>query len=389
MRTIVATWMLASCVGSADHGPPPPHGPLGSQNYRDLADATRRFVDANLATPYGGYYDTTADHAFTSEWYDASQIYADVAMAAIDPQYLATANRTYYQFMYKLWDVDSRTGGYAPRSAPDGTSLQNVAKYVDDNSLTANAYLDAYEAASDPQQKQDYLTSARAIANWLMFSSAWDPQNGGFWWNTGPDDHFKPTQSNGLAMQLFLRLHAITNEPYYADWATSVKTWLDRSLYDSVDGLYAWRTGFANARKFTYDQAIMIEADLLLYRRFHRAEDLVAARELAARMEAILWDPVSDGFYIRSDDVDGGHSKSPVFSGWASQALLRLYSVDGDPHWRDLASRNVDALDLFLRDEATGGYRAICDPDGSNVVDLLQEVDQAWMQRVLALLAQS
>src|SRR5207244_7741810 len=89
--------------------------------------------------------------------------------------------------------------------------------------------------ASTGSVKTAYLNSAEAIANWLMFSGLWDTNyGGGFWWSDSKQ--VKPTQSNGLAMQLLVRLYSITGQTYYRDWANSVKSWLENEMYDASDG---------------------------------------------------------------------------------------------------------------------------------------------------------
>jgi uncharacterized protein YyaL (SSP411 family) len=71
----------------------------------------------------------------------------------------------------------------------------------------------------------------------------------------------------------------------------------------------------------------------------------------------------------------------------ASEALIRLYEADGDETWLDRAQQNIDVLHAQLVDSATHGCWATCNPDGTQVSSVQQEVDQAWMQRAQALLA--
>src|SRR5262249_54249558 len=151
---------------------------------------------------------------------------ADVTMLALgDVTYADSIDKT-YGFMDKFWDRSSALGGYAPRAALDGSNLEASTKFVDDNSLTGVTWLDAHEAVPDPSKKNTFLVSARDVANFLMYQGVWDTTyGGGFWWSTDKPD--KPTQSNGLALQLFLRLAAITGETYYRDWAGSILAWLE------------------------------------------------------------------------------------------------------------------------------------------------------------------
>src|SRR5205814_532808 len=102
-----------------------------------------------------------------------------------------------------------------------------------------------------------------------------------FWWSDSKT--VKPTQSNGLAMQLFLRLFSLTGQTYYRDWAKSVKAWLESQMYDASDGLYLWQIengGVKNYTKFTYDNAIIIEADLLYWQVMGDGSFLAKAQSL-------------------------------------------------------------------------------------------------------------
>ncbi|RZK89644.1 MAG: hypothetical protein EOO98_10070 [Pedobacter sp.] len=219
----------------------------------------------NILTSYNSYrVNTTTTTTTAYEWYNSSQIYADAAMiAAGDAAYAPYMNNT-YTWMHNMWDSVSPTGGYYAAANINGTGASGD-KYTDDNALAGVVYLDAYNVTTGTTQT-NYLNSAKACANWLMNSGQWDnTYGGGFWWSTVKES--KPTQTNGLALQLFLRLYQITGQIYYRDWAISVKNWLLNNMYDSTTGLYIWKIDGAGAgvkhyEKFTYDNAIMIEAFL-------------------------------------------------------------------------------------------------------------------------------
>ena len=44
-------------------------------------------------------------------------------------------------------------------------------------------------------------------------------------------------------------------------------------------------------------------------------------------------------------------------------------------------------MNHHLRDNATGGYYVFCNMDGSNVQKTMEGVDQAWMQKIQAMLS--
>jgi uncharacterized protein YyaL (SSP411 family) len=114
------------------------------------------------------------------------------------------------------------------------------------------------------------------------------------------------------------------------------------------------------------------------------ARHLERAQRLATALKAKLWDPIFGGFLMNTNQP---LMRSPVFCGWVTQALIRLYEADRNQGWLDDAQANVDMLNLFLRDPATGGYYSECRVDGGNRSALQQCVDQSWMQRTQALLS--
>jgi len=341
----------------------------------------------NFLTRYHSYSFTPGTNT-AYEWYCVSQIYADAVMIPCgDSGYAAYMNKSYV-WMSHLWDGGNRVGGYFSAGNIDGTG-QGGGKYVDDNSLAGNVYLDCY-AVSTGWTKTNYLNSAIAIANWLMYSGQWDDTyGGGFWWSDSKT--VKPTQSNGLAEQLFLRLYQITGKPYYASWATSIDTWLDHQMFNRTNGLYVWEiatngtsSGAKSYVEFTYDNAIMIEADLLYWQAMGSSPYLARAQTLARNLNAGLWDNLHQAY--RFNTADG--RVNPCWCGWASQSLVKLYQADGDATWLNYAQQNVDYMNAYLRNNAAGGYYPFCDMDGSNLqTQQVQEVDQAWMQRIQGLLS--
>ena len=204
--------------------------------YWTNAERTHNFIVGSLLTPHDSYGITPGTNTAYA-WYCVSQIYADAIMTLYgDSNYAPYMNNT-YAWMNSLWDRGNPTGGYFAAVNTDGTG-QGGGKYVDDNSLAGNVYLDCY-AFSTGLTRTNYLNSAEAIANWLMFSGQWDSTyGGGFWWSDSKT--LKPTQSNGLAEQLFLRLYQITGQPSYASWAKSIDSWLMSQMYDRTNGLYVW-----------------------------------------------------------------------------------------------------------------------------------------------------
>jgi len=362
-----------------------------SSAYWNYAQLTHNFVYGNLLTSYNSYrVNTTANVNDAYEWYNASQIYADAAFVqAGDSRYAPFMNNS-YTWIGNMWNTGSSTGGYFAGANVNGTGAGGD-QYVDDNSLTGNVYLDAYNVTTGTQQAA-YLASAKAIANWLMNSGQWDTTfGGGFWWHTGArsGSNVKPTQTNGLAMQFFLRLYKITGQTLYRDWANSVRTWLESNMYDSTSGLYVWQftpDGVKHTDKFTYDNAIMVEADLLYASIMSDTSYKTKAQNLGIAMNTVLWNSTYNVYIFNTPS--GSNLVNPAWCVWGSQAMIRLYEADGNTAWLNYAQHNIDYMNAKLRNNTNGGYHYFCNLDGSGVDNTRYEgVDQAWMQRTQALLS--
>jgi hypothetical protein len=351
--------------------------------YLTDARATHAFIIANYLTGYGSYrvnITTNTNSAF--EWYNASQIDADAAMVgAGDTTYLPYLTKT-LNWLESAVDKADPNGGYFAFMNLDGTGGSG-AKYVDDNSLTGVAYLDAYKVTSGPVQS-NCLSAAESCANWLIKSGQWDNSlGGGFWWNTNKT--VKPTQSNGLALQLFLRLYKLTGQQVYHDWADSVNNWLNSKMYSAGNGLYIWQiesSGTVDSYNFTYDNAIMVEADLLYASIMGDNSYLAKAQALGNAMIRTLWDVNHNVFIFNTNDI----RVNPCYCGWASQAMIRLYEADNNSSWLTYAKGNIDVINVVLRSQASGYYNYAA-LDGSGRYTNMEGVDQAWMQRVQTLLS--
>jgi hypothetical protein len=371
---------------SSQHPSPAEECRTPTSEYWLKAQETHNFVVGNLLTRYNSYrVNTTTQTNIAYEWYNISQIYADAAMIqAGDARYVPYMNNS-YAWMNNMWDMSSSIGGYYATANVDGTGSGGD-KYSDDNSLTGVVYLDAYAVSTDTI-KADYLNSAQACARWLMYSGQWDSTyGGGFWWSTVRES--KPTQTNGLALQLFLRLYQITGQIFYRDWAYSVRNWLMNEMFDATTGLYIWKidgpgAGIKHTEKFSYDNAIMIETFLLYAQIIGDHSYITKAQTLGIQMNTILW---SSSYRVYLFNNISGRI-NPTWCVWASQAMIKLYFSDGNTAWLDYAQQNIDYMNSKLRNSTNHGYYAFCDLDGTGIDTRYESVDQAWMQRVQVLLS--
>jgi uncharacterized protein YyaL (SSP411 family) len=396
--SLVILMILFSCHQEVDVtkiSPPMEPGVVPSSTansaYWTKAQETHNFIYGNTLTSYDSYHaNLTTNYNNCWEWYNVSHIYADAEMVRQgDTQYLPYMNDT-YTFMGNMWDyASSGLGGYFSSVNLDGTGAGGD-KYVDDNSVTGITYLDCYNVTSGTQQTQ-YLNSAIAVANWLMNAGVWDYTfNGGFWWNDGTKNvapNVKPTQTNGLAMHLFIRLYDLTGQSYYLSWANSIKAWLESEMYDSSDGLFIWQIepgGTKRYEKFTYDNAIMIEAYLAYYDVTGNNSYLTKAQNLGIALNTVLWDYTSNVYEFNTSDP----RVNPAWCGWGSQAMIKLYEADGNSAWLDYAQDNIDFINAHNRNTTNHGYYHFTNLNGTLSDGKYESVDQAWMQRIQGMLAE-
>jgi len=356
--------------------------PMPNSIYWTRAHETHNFVVGNFLTQYNSYRADLGPNSNTVwEWYIASQILADAEMVRQgDTRYAPYMNNA-YAWMHNMWE-NTPLGGYFARANLNGSGASGD-KYMDDNALSGVTYLECYNVTTGTQRTA-YLNSARAVANYLMNNGIWDNTfGGGFWWNNNPTRTVKPTQTNGLAMQLFIRLYGLTGQTYYLNWANSIRTWLENNMFDASDGLFIWQieaNGTRRYEKFTYDNAIMIEAYLEFYRVTGNNAYRTRAINLAVSLNNRLWDTTRQVYRFNTSDP----RVNPAWCGWASQAMIRLYRTDPNPAWLDYAQRNINFLNTYNRNPQNGGYYTFTNLNGTISDNRIEGVDQAWMQRIQA-----
>lgn len=191
-------------------------------------------------------------------------------------------------------------------------------------------------------------------------------------------------------MQLFLRLYELTGQLVYKNWAIQVDTWLNSKMFDSQTGLYNWKYDGPNAtvlhtEKFTYDNAIVVEAFLLYSKVLNNSSYLTKAQSVGQSMNNTLWNPLRKAYIFITDPTQT--RVNPAWCGWGSQAMIKLYEVDQNANWLNYAKQNIDALNFACRNSTNNAYHFFASLDGSNRSPEFEGVDQAWMQRVQALLS--
>jgi hypothetical protein len=385
-------------------------------HYGAIAFATQTYTWDNLAyaagapdcqsAPYLSYRRDQINTTIADHWYVALQVRADAAMVQLGDEASRCDVEKAFLWMEKLWSPAH--AGYAPRADLDGSNptLQDV--YADDNAVIGLAFLDVARVTRDPDLRARAIAAAERAANFPLAAGLWDGEfGGGLWWTNQRNGlgEGKPAQSTALLAQVMAELYAETGKPEYRQHAEDALDWLDRSLWNETHHLYSYNIHYSQAdptkpvvtsRYFGYDQAIVIETLLTL----HRLEPsnphyLAKARELALATDRAFWQRDLGGYTLEADVPD----LYPAYGAWVSEALIDLYTVDGDRYWLDRARANFDALDQRFRDGDSGAYfrrsfpcqgeyAVHCGP--GETIGLERNVftmSQAMMQRVAALLA--
>ncbi len=312
-----------------------------SANYRQKAEEATDFIQ-------GHFYDAAAKRYHASYpadpkalpyefmWGNGVQFTALAAAAREDPPKYKQALYDFFDGLQNYWDPAVAVPGYNSYcSGPNGTD-----KYYDDNEWMVLGFVEAYQNTHD----QRFLQRARDTQKFVL--SGWDDVlGGGIYWKL--DHKGKNTCSNAPAAAAALRLDQVAGDKDQLPWALKIKTWLNGKLQDT-DGLY-WDglnlNGDIGKTKWTYNTALMIRTNVLLYQLQHDRTALAEARREADAGLAAWTDPAT-GSLQKTED-------SPLFTHLFCEALLRLYDVT-----HDLTYLNA------VRREAAFGYRVARDPQG-------------------------
>ncbi|MDF3290524.1 glycoside hydrolase family 76 protein [Streptomyces silvisoli] len=216
---------------------------------------------------------------------------------------------------------------------------------------------------------------ARAEQIFQLVVSGWDSDTahadpGGVFWTQATWSQDRNTVSNMPGAELGLRLHQITGQATYLDWARRMYDWTNRYLL-SPDALY-WDhvnlTGTVETTFWTYNQGVPVGVNTLLYQITGDREYLDRAQRIAGAAHSYF--------------VTGGRllGQPPYFNSIYFKNLLLLESVAGGHAYRDAMAEYGDTVWNRFRDSSTGLFRF----EGSAQTETLQ---QAAMVQIYAVLA--
>jgi uncharacterized protein YyaL (SSP411 family) len=269
-------------------------------------------------------------------WSCGVQLSALNAAARLDRNVYSKRLIDYAGALQVYWKEHDGISGYDVLPAPTPPD-----RYYDDNAWIALGIIELYELTGE----QRWLDRAEETLR-FVYSGEDGKLGGGLYWRER-ERTSKNTCTNAPAIVGALRLYQLKGDAEWLSAANRINAWTTNHLQDA-DGLYldnirvgGEQEGEIDRRKFTYNTALMIRANVLFYDTTGEARWLAEAQRLARAAEAHWIDPGTGT--IR----DGGR-----FAHLLVDALLALHAADGDPHWLEISQRSLGYLHEHLRDDA-------------------------------------
>jgi len=329
--------VLISAPGSATV---PQAASTKATSFPDAAKTVTASIQKAFYNEKTGLYAQTLDNREPEfMWGNGIMFSALVAAARHEPGVYRPLMDRFFGAMDRYWDAKAKVPGYEPSpTAGNGSD-----KYYDDNQWMVITFMEAYELTRDVK----YLDRAAAT---LAFSlSGWDDVlGGGIWWHEGKKGGAKNTCANAPAAVAALAVGRYRESKENVQWAHKLVKWTSEQLQDK-DGLFLDNKraadGQVDRRKFTYNTALMLRANLGLYR-VRAAAEKAGERELAegaaaesARYlaEARRIGAACEAFVKKETGAYGDEMK---FTHLLVEADLELYRATGDAAILARARRN-------------------------------------------------
>ncbi len=314
----------------------------------------------------------SGDNSYSYEW-----PFSQAHVAALDLTGMTGASSRYRRFLrvhqraqQNYWIRTSTTGrpGFASYVvAPLGSGGD---LFYDDNEWVGLLEVQQWLM----YRNQAALKQARQIFELVV--SGWDrdhshADDGGVFWTQAPWSSSRNTVSNMPGAELGLRLHQITGEQHYLDWATRMYHWTNRWLQRS-DGLYHDNlslTGEVEETIWTYNQGVPIGVNTL-------GAKITGDRRYLAEAARI-----ADAAHRYFGVEDRLAKQPPFFNSIYFKNLLLLESVTGGTTHLDRMRTWAESVWQQQRDADTGLFHFDADSD------ITAMIEQAAMVQVFAVLA--
>jgi uncharacterized protein YyaL (SSP411 family) len=304
------------------------------------AEATMHFIQQRLwdakAKRYRPAYPPKSDalpHDFM--WGNGVAFSALVGGMHVNPSKYVPLAAAFFEGLEGYWDKDAVIPAYdAYLASPIGDD-----KYYDDNAWMVLTFAEAFALTKERR----YLD--RAVATMRYVLSGWDEKlGGGIYWRQ--DKKSKNTCSNGPSATAALALAEHISPRYYTDWAKRIVEWTNRNL-QTPEGTF-WDNigldGKIERTQWTYNTALMLRANIGLYRTTNDKKYLAEAQRIARASEKEFVNPKTGAF---RDDA--------LFSHLLVEAFLDLYAVTKEPYLWERAKANGEFVWRHLRD-SDGGF---------------------------------
>lgn len=313
-------------------------------SYREWAEEQSDFIQKNYYDAVTGLYrpafPVDPKHlAYDYMWGSGVQFTAVAAAAHYLPETYRPVLYDFSNGLKRYWD----TGADIPALDAYIATTDRSEKYYDDNQWLILGFMEAYDLTGD----DFFLKWARRVNRFSL--SGWDGKlGGGIYWKV--DHQSKNTCSNAPAAAAAMRLFMTggAEDKAMQDWAMRIRGWVNATLRDPSDSLY-WdhvrMDGAVDRRKYTYNTALMIRADVLLYESTRDDLYLAAARR-AADAAIRHW----------ADPETGAIRDTPKFAHLLCEAFLRLYDVTSDGKYLDAARAYADHARRDAHDPQGGYY---------------------------------
>lgn len=321
---LTAPSTLCLCIAFTDVLPPP----VVSQpaTYQQAASVVTASIQKQFFNDKTGLYAQSADKADPEYmWGNGVMFSALVAAARHEPETYRPIMDRFFAGMHAYWDARAKVPGYEP--AP--TQGDGHDKYYDDNQWMVITFLEAFDLTRD----QKYLDRARATLHFSL--SGWDDQlGGGIWWHAEHKGGCKNTCANAPAAVACLRMARHHHPQENNAWARKIVRWTSEHLQDQ-DGLFfdnqRVADGHVDKKKYTYNTALMMRANIGLHRASGDAAFLTEARRIGEACD--FFNHKTTGIYH-----DG-----MKFTHLLVEADLELYRATGEEQFVSRARRNGDA----------------------------------------------
>jgi len=316
-----------------------PAAPIPDTQFKRWGLETLQMIETEFRKPGSDLYAETArpdgtQGAVSYLWPAGIQFHALNSAARIDSTTWQSRVTAFSDALQSYWKYQNSLWGYS-------AAISGGDRYYDDNEWIVLAQMEAYQRTSATL----YLDRAKDIMAFVL-SGKDNVRGGGIYWRETPKNE-KNTCSNAPAAVGALRLRQATGLQSYLTAAQEVMTWLNGTLQEP-NGLY-WdhidaATGNITTWEFTYNTALPLQANLLLYQILGQLSCLTEAQRLADAAET-RW----------IDSNDGRMKDDSAFCYALVDAYLALYEIDRNPRWKRIVRRALFYLHNQIRD-ANGHY---------------------------------